>query len=230
MKYMKPITTTVTRCEDIKRIIDEADRPEALPLEATDHLETCSRSSSFADERTRLRSLLASSPRVSVPANFSAVLNERLAATRRRPLTGWIGQYAFMKFSAAAACVAVLVFVVQYSGVFSNLNKKTVEQVASQSTRTPSETEPTVLPPASSYAAALTTPLGGRVSTLPRNKQTYRVSKPSRPIDTPDESDFNDGGALLVRMPNSDRDIIVPTVNVGAQPLVYSNAGRSAPR
>jgi hypothetical protein len=233
---MKYITTQ--RCEDIRKIIDEADRPELLPLEATNHLESCSQCGSFADERTRLRSLLSSPPRVSVPANFNAVLNERLTAAKRRTLGGWIGQYAFMKFSAAAAAAAVFLFAVQYSGVFSNLNKKTLDASASK----PSQAEPLTAhapappprAPEGELAAGGGGPIadGGRVlvPTPTRNRQTYRAAKTPLPIISSDESDFNDGGALLVRMPNSDREIIVPTVNVGAQTLVYSNAGRPAPR
>ena len=47
-------------CTRIKRIIDEADRPDVFPLEAAGHLAGCPDCQSFADERARLRELTGS--------------------------------------------------------------------------------------------------------------------------------------------------------------------------
>src|SRR5262249_355996 len=170
---------------------------------------------SFAEERTRLRSLLAASPRVTVPANFNAVLNERLAAARKPLLGGWLGPHAFMKFSATAAGLAVLVFVVQFSGLFSRFEQKNTiaSHAPPQVQPVPAPARP--VPPIGVEAPPNLVGAGPRVSgAMPsRNRQLSRVSRPPLPINAPDDSDFNDNGALLVRMPNSDRDIIVPTVN-----------------
>jgi hypothetical protein len=43
---------------------------------------------------------------------------------------------------------------------------------------------------------------------------------------SPVDAAFVDGDAILIPGRNGQRDVTVPTVSVGAQPLIYGNAGR----
>ena len=82
-------------CTKIQSIVDEADKPDVIPHEAASHISGCPECRSFADERTKLQELMASSARVTVPVNFNVLLNERLSRVKAQK-SSWL--------SSAASC------------------------------------------------------------------------------------------------------------------------------
>src|SRR2546421_5281446 len=112
--------TDMNSCKEIERLIDEADRPDLLSFEVTGHLSHCVNCKSFAGERAALRELLAAGKRVSVPANFDAVLGERLAARKARSVFSWASPALYLRLGAATAGLLVMIFAAEYSNLFSS--------------------------------------------------------------------------------------------------------------
>jgi hypothetical protein len=46
------------------------------------------------------------------------------------------------------------------------------------------------------------------------------------PLVTAGEAGMVDGGAIFIPGRNGEHDVTIPTVSVGAQPLLYVNSGR----
>ena len=109
----------MSNCKWIHKIIDEADQPAALPLEAASHLASCAPCKTFADDRARLRVMLSDMPRVSAPAYFDARLKARLAEAKAPAPSAWFRPAVYVRFGAATAVLAVAVFAAQYSGLLS---------------------------------------------------------------------------------------------------------------
>lgn len=106
-------------CNRIQRLIDEADKPEALPFAAASHIAVCPACSQFAEERTKLRTFLIDLPRVHAPANFDAVLRMRLAESKAVKPFSWFTPVFAMRFGAVAAVALVAVLSVPYFSNFS---------------------------------------------------------------------------------------------------------------
>jgi hypothetical protein len=229
---------TMVGCNQTKKLIDEADRPESLPFEASSHVAGCPDCESFAEERARLRSLLGSGTRVSVPMNFDAVLKARLAKARARPAFGWLSPAAYLRLGAATAGLVVMIFAAQYGGLFSRDNPTGQQQTPIATT-----VQPGVIPPTRpSIAAGEDAPVG-RVAVGPRNtfpasfargnRYPVRAAGAGMRLDVPREDYLHeDGGVMLVRGANGDPDVSLPMVSVGAQSRVYAgaNAGRLSTR
>ena len=228
---------TMVGCNQTKKLIDEADRPEALPFEASSHVAECRDCESFAEERARLRSLLGSGTRVTVRMNFDAVLKARLANRRARPAFGWLTPAAYLRLGAATAGLVVMIFAAQYGGLFSRDNPTGQQQ-------TPAATvQPGLVAPPQPSITPGEGALGGRVAVGPRNTSSASIRRGNRfnvktagagvSLDVPREDYLHeDGGVMLVRGANGDPDVSLPMVSVGAQSRVYAgaNAGRRISR
>jgi hypothetical protein len=211
-------------CNHIREQIDEADKPDLLSFEVTGHIAECPDCERFAGERSALRMLVASSARVSAPINFDAVLNARLAEVKARRSSWWLGSPVYFRLGAATAGLAVMIFAAQYAGLLSDQSEGAKEPVAIPVVPAPYEkpyvsSAPPVIeatPPTPQYHAAYSNVSGtrsrrggGRVAT-----QAYLTAE--------------DGGVVLVRGQNGELDVQMPTVSVGAQPLMYVRAGQRA--
>ena len=226
---------TMVGCNQTRRLIDEADRPESLPFEASSHVARCPDCESFAEERARLRSLLGSGARVSVPMNFDAVLKARLAKTRARPAFGWLSPAAYLRLGAATAGLVAMIFAAQYGGLFSRDNP-----AGQQQTSIPTAVQPGLIAPTQPAVAAQSEDATvRRVAVGPRNtfpasfprgnRYNVRAAGAGVRLDVPREDYLHeDGGVMLVRGANGDPDVSLPMVSVGAQSRVYAgaNSGR----
>lgn len=226
-------------CNEIKRQIDEADDLQSVAPEVARHMAACIDCRRFADERAALRALIASTARVNAPVNFDAVLTARLAEVKADRRLAWLNLAFYLRLGAATALLTVAVFVAQYKGLF-NVQQPTPfsptdeqslsglianaigKQLPDQYIDLPVSVKaepPTVEPRLPGELAV--SPGGGRV-----RPAAGRGRGPAVPMVTPDEVGMDDVGAVLIPGRNGEHDITVPTVSVGAQPLVYVNAGR----
>lgn len=227
---------TMVSCNRTRRSIDEADHPELLSFEASSHVASCPDCGSFAEDRARLRRLLASGSRVGVPMNFDAVLKARLAAAKSRSTFAWLNPAGYLRLGAATAGLVVMVFAAQYGGLFRSDHLTGQQQPAVAGTGDPAATLPT-------QAAPTQPPLiigGGPAPVDPKaGNSSHRYSRGIRelartrsagvPLEIPGEDYLHqDGGVMLVRGPNGERDVSLPMVSVGAQSLVYASAGASS--
>src|SRR6266851_8675401 len=107
-------------CDYIRERIDEADKPDLLSFEVTEHLAECPNCERFAGERSALRVLVASSARVTAPINFDAVLYARLAEVKAQHSFWWLSSPFYFRLGALTAGLVIMVFVAQYAGLFAN--------------------------------------------------------------------------------------------------------------
>ena len=213
-------------CNYIRKQIDEADKPDLLSFEVTQHLAGCPDCERFADERSALRMLVASSARVSAPINFDAVLNARLAEVKSRRSFWWLGSPIYSRLGVAAAVLAVMFFAAQYAGLLSNQSKRSPKPVAVQNPMPAPDVSrgvPPALPP-------IVDPTPGKLqnsaayATVSGARSRRGGGRPATPVYLTAE----DGGVVLVRGQNGEMDVQMPTVSVGAQPLLYVRAGQRA--
>ena len=224
---------TMVSCNRARRLIDEADHPELLSFEASSHVASCADCGSFAEHRARLRSLLASGSRVSVPINFDAVLKTRLANAKRRWAFRWLNPTGYLKLGAATAGLVVMVIAAQYGGLFSSDESAFQQREVAQDGKPAVSGPAQPLPAQPSFIDAAQIP----VATTVGGNSTYRPSRGIRestrkagagvPLEIPGEDYHLDGGVMLVRGPNGEGDVSLPMVSVGAQSLIYASAGAS---
>lgn len=225
-------------CNYIRGLIDEADKPEMLPLEANDHISRCGQCEMFANERTRLRGLLASGTRVTAPMNFDAMLNARLAQTRERGAFSWLSPAGYLRLGAATAVLLVMVFAAQQAGLFSDVSKlgqqaKEVATGPAPVETTQGKASPAPVPaPAQRETATSAGQEPVRValvgSRIPRSVRSAVAS--SEPVTPAGYSAGDESGVVLLRGSNGSADVPMPTVSVGAQPMLYVSAGQRQPR
>lgn len=219
-------------CKSIRELIDEADNPNLLPFEVSQHVDACRDCERFSAERTGLRNLLASGVRVAAPLNFDAMLAARLAETRNRGWLSWLAPASYFRLGAATAGVAALVLVAQYSGLFSsNVTPRQQDTVATTNSNQ-LERSPSAQPaPAGGFVAdnrrqpQRVTPIvmGPRISS---GRLAPAAIGRVRPRETVSSDDL---GVVLVRGQNGGSDVQMPTVSLGAQPLLYVSAGKQQP-
>jgi hypothetical protein len=221
-------------CDEIKRRIDEADQPDQLSLEVSRHTARCADCRAFGDERASLRNLLASGARVSVPVNFDAVLKARLDEAAARRSFSWLNPALYMRLGAATAVLAVMFFAAQRGGLFSNeyqaLSAAGVTQspggfknpdwispatTARRAARLPGINQQAINQPGETALAAY--------RQGPRNVAREKVRAAPAPVASASFDGLYDGGVILVRGQNGDREVAVPTVSIGAQPLLYAS-------
>jgi hypothetical protein len=203
-------------CNHFRECIDQADKPSLLSFEVTDHIAHCDACKRFASERTALRTLVASSARVSAPVNFNAMLNARLEEVKARRTFWWLTSAGYLRLGAATAGLAVMIFAAQYAGLFSKSDQSA---------------GPAAAPP---YVASQPPPTDGLVfrniqpSIRPAPPVTIKTPRRDVPIHRGIPDGYltaEDGGVVLVRGQNGDMDVQMPTVSVGAQPLLYVGSG-----
>ena len=205
-------------CNEIKWRIDEADHPDQLNVEINRHTSHCAECRAYAEERVQLRGLLAAGARVSVPVNFDAMLNARLAEVKAGKSLSWLSPAVYLQFGTATAVLAVMFFAAQYSNLFSNNNYQALSAASASQINTefPNSLRATAPPPpATGY---------GFESGMSRSVRYNAVRINRLAPQPPDEYvSLNDGGVILVRGQNGEREVPVQTVSIGAQPLLYSN-------
>lgn len=237
-------------CNEIQRRIDEADNIESYDLDVARHTEACEACRRFAGERAALRALIGSTARVAAPINFDAVLHARLAEVKGRKGPAWLGVAFYLRAGAATAALAVTVFVAQHMGFFAPTATEPASAPNTPDTaervKPTEESQPPVLDNSATPAAPDTHVLAvdntpHRVVVIPAGANTGGRSRAMNagsrrgagvPLMAPVDAAFVDSDAILIRGRNGQRDVAVPTVSVGAQPLIYGNAGRQpqAPR
>jgi len=208
-------------CNEIKRQIDEADQPGQLGLEVSRHIAQCADCRLFAGEQATLRGLLASGARVSVPVNFDAVLNRRLAEAVAQKSFSWFSAATYLRLGAATAALAIVFFAAQRSNLFSNSYQAVSAANAFQSL-------PGSVTDNWRATAFVTADSPGEMSAIKSFNGVRFVSTHGRrgatTTRTPDDYvSLDGGGVILVRGQNGEREMTVPTVSIGAQPLLYSS-------
>ena len=229
-------------CKQVKRFVDEADNPALLPYEAAGHLDSCPPCKQFADERAALREMLASAERVTAPVNFDAVLKARLAERVDSRTPAWLAPAFLFRFGAATAALAVAIIAAGTGGLFSGPQPQTRSDarvaetkqaepgsgaVAALGQPSPAETEgapEVVAEPGRARASQATQVRYSRAT-------TRAVRAGMRDPDGMTARDMRgmgvqDGAVVLVRGKDGEREVPMPTVSVGAQSLLYQNAGR----
>jgi hypothetical protein len=226
-------------CNYFQKLIDEADKSDLLSFEVNEHVGRCGDCERFANDRDGLRKLLASESRVSVPMNFDAMLKARLAAVKARrsfspsspssPFS-WLSAPGYLRLGAATAGLVIMIFAAQYAGLFSDQPNPSVQSKAAATV--PPQSPPVLRTP------QITTPAPVIASTAQRAHEYYsrnprlvRSDVAARGRTAPDGYfSAEDGGVVLVRGRNGEMDVPMPTVSVGAQPLLYVSAGQRAVR
>ena len=222
-------------CNEIKRRIDEADKPDQLSLEISRHTAQCADCRTFGNERAELRDLLASGARVSVPVNFDAVLNARLAEVKAPKSFAWLSP-AYLRFGAATAMLAVMVFAAQRSDLFSTEYQALAAASVSLSPDRSGNPEwiSRAATPGSSAVEPSANQSGEHVLAAYHQGPRINVRQRGRAVSAPVEAEnyFSpyEGGVILVRGQNGEREVTVPTVSIGAQPLFYSSRPAQAVR
>ena len=221
-------------CRNVRRLIDEAGRPESIPIEAARHAASCGPCQSFADERVRLRQLLASSSRVAAPANFDAVLRERLARGRTSGSFGWLTAGFSLRLAGAAATLMVAVFAAQF---YLTGNKATVAGKKITASNDGAEVAridvPTPAPGDSKLDRDLPAPPTRSIEVQPKlgKGSTSRVgSSRARSGFEPGIGSMETAAVLLTRDPLSERQFTVSAISVGAQPIVSFDGDRQRAR
>ena len=216
-------------CKSIRELIDEADNPNLLPFEVSQHVDACRECERFSTERAGLRNLLGSGVRVTAPMNFDAMLAARLAETRNRGWLSWLVPANYFRLGAATAGVAALVMVAQYSGLFSSSltpsQQATVattksNQPAAQSTQPPVADAGIVADNHVQRERVTPIVIGPRVGSSRLAAVTIGRVRPRETVSS------DDLGVVLVRGQNGGSDVQMPTVSLGAQPLLYVSAGK----
>ena len=216
----------MNECKNIQKRIDEADKPDLLPFDVSEHARQCVECGRFVNERSALRELLAAGTRVSAPVNFDAVLKARLAEVKAQRSFWLFGSPSYFRLGAATAGLVVMIFAAQYGGLFSDKAAKPHEPQVSDVATTP------IPKPSQTAPAPPNVGLESSQAVVATYKPSYSAPRADRAqalaSRAPAGSDFavEDGGVVLVRGRNGEMDVQMPTVSVGAQPLMYVGAGQ----
>ena len=216
-------------CIRIKRIIDEADRPDVFPLEAAGHLAGCPDCRNFADERAKLRELTGSVGRVTAPNNFNVLLNERLSQVKSQR-GSWLSPAGFLRIGTATAGLLVVFVALQYGGFLSSKEPAVDERTVAVNPETPIE-RPEVVRPSVEKAVVSENQDNGVTVRLnaagQRHGAKVNAVSPSRIA----KADRQEGPPLLiVRDSNGDRTMAMMPLSVGMQQVLNASLGRQQPR
>jgi hypothetical protein len=218
-------------CKSIRELIDEADNPNLLPFEVSQHVGACRDCERFSAERAGLRRLLGSGARVAAPMNFDAMLAARLAETRNRGSISWLVPVSYLRLGAATAGLAVMVMVAQYAGVFSTRSVPTDLRHTASATNKVDQLAPNTSPPTpGNVAQNQIEPPPVMMASGPRIKGIRNALATSARVSSRESLAAEDPGVVLVRGRNGDSDVQMPTVSLGAQPLLYVSAGKQPVR
>lgn len=213
-------------CRAIVKQIDEAERADQLPAEAENHIAACKGCRSFAEERAALRNLVASVSRVQAPANFDALLRERLNARRRTFLLSWLSPAALARLSAAAAVAVVVIFVARFA---LSPGAPAPETGNGQTAKVQEQEKPETSKPAP--IASSEPPSAGPTEHLAVHSQrqgTNTSNRPARASKRPQPFDLTAGYTefdpqyIIVRGNRGETAVPILPVSAGAQPKLYS--------
>ena len=204
-------------CIKIKRIIDEADRPDVFPLEAAGHVAGCPDCQSFAEQRAKLRELTGSVARVTAPSNFNARLNERLSQVKSQKWS-WLSPAGFLRLGTATAGLLVVFVAVEYGG-FLSPRTPAVDEPTQAKAGEPHE--PLALAPPTTPDNPTTNRSVSRITIPIKRGSTNRpvyVSRSSKsaPQDAPP--------AFLIRDVNGEHTSQIMTVSIGMQQDIRNGA------
>lgn len=218
-------------CKSIRELIDEADNPNLLPFEVSQHIDACRECERFSAERAGLRNLLASGVRVTAPMNFDAMLAARLVETRNRGWLSWLVPASYLRLGAATAGLATLLLVAQYSGLFSSGVTPRQQNTVATSTSDQSESTASAQPiPQAEIVADHRQPQRVTPGVIGPRINSGRLAAATIGRVRPRETVLSDDlGVVLVRGQNGGSDVQMPTVSLGAQPLLYVSAGKQQP-
>ncbi|HJQ70455.1 MAG TPA: hypothetical protein VKA70_15865 [Blastocatellia bacterium] len=211
-------------CKQIKAIIDEAERPEALDYGASQHMASCADCSQFADERAKLKALLAEVGRVSAPADFDFKLKARLAEVKGRRNFLGLSPAGYLKLGGAMAALVIAVVAAQTGGLFTadNTVAPPAEETAAVQPFNPQRTD--VVQP---MPPAIRSEEPDRVAIAAINVSQRGQRRHVRPAPEPVRAFVTEGGTtVLMRGPAGELEVPVPTVSVGAQSLMYVGSRR----
>ena len=211
-------------CKYIRELIDEAEKPDLLPFDVSEHIVQCTECERFANERIALRQLVTAGTRVSAPINFDAVLKARLSEVKSRSPFWWLGSPALLRLGAATTGAVAMLVVAQYTGWLSNNTPPAGEPIAEHAMApTPDSLKLLIPEPAPPPPIIVRSP--------PHRKPSN--ARHAIPADSAMPAGYvsaEDGGVVLLRGRNGDVDVQMPTVSVGAQPLLYVSAGQRTAR
>ncbi len=226
----------MTNCNNIKRLIDEAEQADLLPFEATHHLNGCTPCRRFADERAGLRGLLSGMPRVNAPMNFDAQLKARMTTAKAKPSFAWLSPALYLRFGAASAALVVVVFVAQYNGMFT-LKKASTGDTAPVNNFQPTQGEDSgnsvtakgkdgqVVKP--SAAPAVEQELQQQMYAATRSGKFHRRVRPV--VDRLEEESMPDRvPGLIVRRSGREVELPMLPVSLGAQQQLINRSSRSS--
>jgi hypothetical protein len=210
-------------CKRIRGLIDESEKPGVLSYEAEGHISDCADCKAFADERASLRTLLASAPRISIPTNYDVILRARLDESRKAKDFSWFSPAGFMQLGAATAGIIIAIAATQYMGIFSGN-----EQPANALTNGGIAKS---LPPAPVNPSLPSSQQEIDPPDVPRALAPVAIKPVKRVRSTPVYSSAKDTegtevdpGFVLLMGQDGQTRVSVPTVGVGAQPLLMSSA------
>ena len=217
-------------CNQIKRMIDEADRPDQIAYAASQHMASCAACSAFADERARLKELIASAGRVSAPSDFDIKLKARLIQVKEQKGYWWVVPTGYLKLGAATAALVIAVVAAQTSNFFSGSQQPQAtgnDLARTQPVNQPGVGATTPRPSTGNegIASVVDTPaVPSPIRVSRNNRRQVRTAAPVRGFIA------EDGTTVLMRGPAGELEVPVPTVSVGAQSLLYVNSGRHSAR
>lgn len=209
-------------CTTIERLIDEAERPDRLPHEVTGHTAICGSCQRFADERLALRELLVSS-RVGAPPYFEVQLKARLAErVTQISRVSWLTPAVYARLGAAAAVLVVAFIVVQrqvtYPPDATSGPTKDLAQVARPELSQPTPIDRTVAKPA---PPAIFESSANAVAMQPR-----RRGVPLQQIQASSDTGIEMVGRSVMWIRSPEREVGMPAISMGAEPIFYANAGQ----
>jgi hypothetical protein len=220
-------------CKYIKKRVDEAEKPDLLPFDVSEHLRQCVECGRFASERSALRELLSAGTRVSAPINFDAMLKARLSDVKARRSLWWLGSPGYLRLGAVTAGLVVMIFAAQYAGLFSDNVKRPDQPRVNEVTTNPIPNAPEPVPVLPGVIKEPSSPIVVAVGRRPYQGASPRTSRGEAFLgraEAAGDLSVEDGGVVLVRGRNGELDVQMPTVSVGAQPLLYVSAGQRTVR
>ena len=223
----------MSNCRYIQSLIDKADQPARLPLEATSHMTSCAPCQTFADERAQLRNLLGAMPRVSTPASYDVRLKARLAEAKAPRSFAWFSPAGYQRFAAAAVLV-IAVFIAQYNGLLSGTNNSTNisqtdavapssgEKEAGSASASIDKTPEAVMPPPAVSRTPVVIVNGGRVAAVSARypgdrRRGVQATPASYTPASAEAEDINEPIRFMVKSENSTTSEEWLRVSLGAQ-------------
>jgi hypothetical protein len=226
-------------CKRIRKLIDEADRPGNIPFEAARHTQICESCSRFVDERIRLAELLDSTGRVTAPPDFNVVLRRRLRERSSARRAYWSIPAFIFKLAGAFAVLVCSMLLAQWmrhgARPAAPGNQATAEvsplvpggTTTSNGLSTNTSSLPAVAAPGNAMPVRFV-PSRPRFNRSVRD-QVAEVLPPDGELHFPSDPRKDAAAFLLVKSQTAEQGMYVPSIILGAQPLLSKlNPGTAA--